>query len=172
MTTHNAGSVISKELSCFDRSLIIALVSSNARASVISGFIFSSIFMNVLRTMLVQSLNFIISGKVWIFKKKTHTGWVMEFVMNNETIKKVLEEARHELTTLHNLTVTDNIESGVTWIVDTSNILKLLDTALKELVDTEEKVELISFHIKAFSTESFKNKLVSELVNFTTNRRD
>ena len=106
------------------------------------------------------------------FKKKTHTGWVMEFVMNNETIKKVLEEARHELTTLHNLTVTDNIESGVTWIVDTSNILKLLDTALKEPVDTEEKVELISFHIKAFSTESFKNKLVSELVNFTTNRRD
>lgn len=41
--------------------------------------------MDVLRTMLVQSLNFIISGKVWIFKKKTHTGWVVEFIKMTRT---------------------------------------------------------------------------------------
>lgn len=57
----------------------------------------------------------------------------MEFVMNNEVIKKALEDARHELTALHNLTVTDNIESGVTWVTDVSSTLKLIDDVLNEL---------------------------------------
>ena len=59
-------------------------------------------------------------------------GW-MEFVMKNDVIKKALEEAQHELTTLHNLTVTDNVESGVTWVVDVGCVLKLVDDALNEL---------------------------------------
>ncbi|WP_161553509.1 hypothetical protein [Acinetobacter wuhouensis] len=53
--------------------------------------------------------------------------------MSNEAIKKALEDARHELTTLHNLTVTDNIESGVTWVTDVSSTLKLIDDVLNEL---------------------------------------
>ena len=58
----------------------------------------------------------------------------MEFIeMNYEKIKKVLEEAQHELTTLHNLTVTDNVESGVTWVTDTSQVLMLIDEILSEL---------------------------------------
>ena len=57
----------------------------------------------------------------------------MEFVMKNDVIKKALEEAQHELTTLHNLTVTDNVESGVTWVVDVGCVLKLVDDALNEL---------------------------------------
>lgn len=52
--------------------------------------------------------------------------------MNNEIIKKALQEAQHELTTLHQLTVTDNIESGVTWVVEISHILELLKNALNE----------------------------------------
>jgi hypothetical protein len=53
--------------------------------------------------------------------------------MNYEKIKKVLEEAQHELTTLHNLTVTDNVESGVTWVTDASQVLMLIDEILSEL---------------------------------------
>ena len=53
--------------------------------------------------------------------------------MKNDVIKKALEEAQHELTTLHNLTVTDNVESGVTWVVDVGCVLKLVDDALNEL---------------------------------------
>lgn len=58
----------------------------------------------------------------------------MEFVeMNCEKVKKVLEEAHHELTTLHNLTVTDSIESGVTWVTNTDHVLKKINDLLKEL---------------------------------------
>lgn len=57
----------------------------------------------------------------------------LESVMDNEAIKKALEDAQHELTTLHNLTVTDNIESGVTWVTDVSGTLKLIDDVLNEL---------------------------------------
>ena len=57
----------------------------------------------------------------------------MEFVMNYETIKKVLEEVQHELTTLHNLTVTDNVESGVTWVIDTTPTIKLINGLINEL---------------------------------------
>lgn len=53
--------------------------------------------MDVLRTMLVQSLNFIISGKVWISKKKTHTGWVMEFVMDKTKAILAIESAISKL---------------------------------------------------------------------------
>lgn len=52
--------------------------------------------------------------------------------MKNEIIKKALEEAQHELTTLHNLTVTDNVDSGVTWVTDLSHTLDLLNDALNE----------------------------------------
>lgn len=58
----------------------------------------------------------------------------LEFIeMNYGKIKKVLEEAQHELTTLHNLTVTDNVESGVTWVTDASQVLMLIDEILSEL---------------------------------------
>ena len=53
--------------------------------------------------------------------------------MNYETIKKVLEEVQHELTTLHNLTVTDNVESGVTWVIDTTHTIKLINGLINEL---------------------------------------
>ncbi|MBK5647300.1 hypothetical protein [Acinetobacter bereziniae] len=52
--------------------------------------------------------------------------------MNQELIKTALLVARHDLTTLHNLTVTDNTESGVKWVTDTNESLKLLDDALIE----------------------------------------
>lgn len=58
----------------------------------------------------------------------------MEFIkMNQETIKQALLAAQHELTTLHNLTVTDNVESGVTWVTDTNDILKLINIVLSQL---------------------------------------
>jgi len=53
--------------------------------------------------------------------------------MDQELIKKALLVARHDLTTLHNLSVTDNTESGVKWVTDTNDSLKLLDAALSEL---------------------------------------
>lgn len=65
-------------------------------------------------------------------KPTAGVGWV-ESTMINEAIKKALEDAQHELTTLHNLTVTDNIESGVTWVTDVSSTLKLIDDVLNEL---------------------------------------
>ena len=51
----------------------------------------------------------------------------------SENVKKALEDARHELVTLHNLTVTDNIESGETWVVDTTPIVQLIDGALSAM---------------------------------------
>lgn len=52
--------------------------------------------------------------------------------MNHEAVKQALLAAQHELTTLHNLTVTDNVESGRVWVADTSHILKLISDALNE----------------------------------------
>ncbi|AOA57556.1 hypothetical protein [Acinetobacter larvae] len=49
---------------------------------------------------------------------------------NQDVILKALLAAQHELTTLHNLTVTDNIESGVTWITNTNEALQLINLAL------------------------------------------
>ena len=48
----------------------------------------------------------------------------------SKNVKKALEDARRELVTLHNLTVTDNIESGETWVVDTTPIVQLIDGPL------------------------------------------
>lgn len=53
--------------------------------------------------------------------------------MSNDNIKKVLEEARHELTTLHNLTVTDSIESGITWVTDTTSVIEIINKTISEL---------------------------------------
>lgn len=53
--------------------------------------------------------------------------------MNCEKVRKVLEEAHHELTTLHNLTVTDSVESGVTWVTNTDYVLKKINDLLEEL---------------------------------------
>ncbi|EPF73809.1 hypothetical protein [Acinetobacter rudis] len=52
---------------------------------------------------------------------------------NQDVILKALLAAQHELTTLHNLTVTDNIESGVTWITNTNEALQLIALALIKL---------------------------------------
>ncbi len=54
-----------------------------------------------------------------------------------QTIKQALEIARHELTTLHNLTVTDNPESGASWVSDTSVAVNLIDQAISELSDIQ-----------------------------------
>ena len=48
-------------------------------------------------------------------------------------IKEALEQARHELTTLHNLTATDYVESGETWVTDTASIVQLIDGALSAM---------------------------------------
>lgn len=56
----------------------------------------------------------------------------MKFVMDKSIIKKALEEAQHELTTLNNLIVTDNPKSGVVWTTDVSNTLKSIEQALSE----------------------------------------
>ena len=53
--------------------------------------------------------------------------------MNNEIIKEALEKAQHELTTLHNLTVTDSIGSGVTWVTDTTPVVEMINEAINEL---------------------------------------
>lgn len=60
-------------------------------------------------------------------------GWMEFNKMNDEKIKKLLEEVQHELTTLHNLTVTDNIESGVTWVTNTDPVLVKINDLLKQL---------------------------------------
>ena len=58
----------------------------------------------------------------------------LEFIrMSNDNIKKVLEEAQHELTTLHNLTVTDSIESGITWVTDTTSVIEIINKTISEL---------------------------------------
>lgn len=53
--------------------------------------------------------------------------------MSNDAVKQALLIARHELTTLHGLIVTDNTKSDVSWVVDTNDSLRLLDIALSEL---------------------------------------
>lgn len=57
----------------------------------------------------------------------------MESIEMSNHIKEALEQARHELTTLHNLTVTNNVESGKTWVTDTASIVKLIDGALSAM---------------------------------------
>lgn len=51
-------------------------------------------------------------------------------------IREALEAARHELTTLHNLTVTDrpdaNAEAENLWVTDTSSAVALIDRALAD----------------------------------------
>lgn len=51
----------------------------------------------------------------------------------SELIKKALEVARHELTTLHNLTVTDKPESGRVWVSNTNDAVSLIDQAINQL---------------------------------------
>ena len=57
---------------------------------------------------------------------------------NQDVILKALMAAQHELTTLHNLTVTDNIESKVTWTTNTNEILELVNLAIIKLEHSDK----------------------------------
>lgn len=53
-------------------------------------------------------------------------------INNQEKIKNALEAARHELTTLHNLKVTDVDDFKYAWTTDTTTTIKLIDEILNE----------------------------------------
>lgn len=59
----------------------------------------------------------------------------LEIVMDIEKIKIALNTAHHELTTLHNLSVSDNPKISDSWQTDTSEVTQLIDEALTELCD-------------------------------------
>ena len=49
-----------------------------------------------------------------------------------EELKKALEAARHELTTLHGLVAFDGAAPAHTWPIDTSEVLRIIDKALSQ----------------------------------------
>lgn len=73
--------------------------------------------------------------------RKPTLGGLEDSVMDNQdVILKALMAAQHELTTLHNLTVTDNIESKVTWTTNTNEILELVNLAIIKLEHSDNQV--------------------------------
>lgn len=57
-----------------------------------------------------------------------------------EQMKKALEEARHELTTLHGLVAADGAAPQETWVIDTNAVIAVIDQALNEALCTDPRL--------------------------------
>jgi len=57
-------------------------------------------------------------------------GEIKRLQKENERMRPALEAARHELTTLHGLTVCDAAAPSETWTIDTSEIVRAIDEAI------------------------------------------
>jgi hypothetical protein len=56
-----------------------------------------------------------------------------------DKVRKALEAARHELTTLHGLLAADGVAPQETWAIDTSATIALIDEALSESAGTSTR---------------------------------
>lgn len=59
-------------------------------------------------------------------------------------VKKALESARHELTTLHGLVAADGTSPSATFNIDVSGLIDLLDQALSEVSQPCDKSTQLS----------------------------
>lgn len=63
----------------------------------------------------------------------------MENALDQTQVIKALEFARHELTVAHGLLAFDGAAPQVTWPIDTSKAVALIDGALSQLVQIDSR---------------------------------